>query len=133
MVFLDPATGEAVHSLRDEHALDEGFESRYLERTLGEILKEKRERLKTAAEQLLRTMRETFRARQTRWELLTVTLHGLSPTAKLVKGFGYITTDRGPLTSVDEAAPGEGLKIRIHDGEVGARVEEVRKKKIGEE
>ncbi len=38
VVFLDPATGEAVYSLRDEHALDEGFESRYLERTLGEVM-----------------------------------------------------------------------------------------------
>ena len=37
VVYLDPATGEVVCTLRDEQALDGGFEARYLERTLGEV------------------------------------------------------------------------------------------------
>ena len=108
-------------------------EQEKLERAFREILKEKKNRFRETAERLVRNMQEALRSRQTRWELLTVTLNGLSPTAKLVKGFGYITTKKGPLMSVDEAAPGDGIRIRIHDGELDARVEQVRKQKIGEE
>ena len=57
-----------------------------------------------------------------------MTLNGLSPTAKLVKGFGYITSGGRPLTTVDEAAAGDLLTVRIHDGELDARVEEIRRK-----
>ena len=37
VVFLDPATGAAVYSVRDGEALTDAFEARYLGRTLGEV------------------------------------------------------------------------------------------------
>ncbi|MBR5709004.1 MAG: hypothetical protein IKX41_06425 [Oscillospiraceae bacterium] len=37
VVFLDPATGAAVWSVRDGEALTDAFEARYLGRTLGEV------------------------------------------------------------------------------------------------
>ena len=60
-------------------------------------------------------------------------LNGLSPTAKLVKGFGYITLGGQPLTSAAMAAPGDEISVRVHDGELDAQVNSVRGRKIGEE
>lgn len=38
VLFLDPATGEVVYSVRDDEALTESFEGRYLARTLQEVM-----------------------------------------------------------------------------------------------
>jgi hypothetical protein len=38
VLFLDPKTGETVWSVRDEEALTDVFESRYLDRTLQEVM-----------------------------------------------------------------------------------------------
>ena len=108
-------------------------EQEKLERFMSGILQERQDRLLAVSERLVRNMQEAFRLRQTRWELLTVTLNGLSPTAKLVKGFGYITSGGQPLTTVETLSPGDALTVRIHDGEVDARAEAVRRRKIGEE
>lgn len=37
VLFLDPETGEIVYSVRDEEALSDAFEARYLARTLEEV------------------------------------------------------------------------------------------------
>ena len=37
VLFLDPATGEIVYSVRDDGAMTEAFEARYLGRTLEEV------------------------------------------------------------------------------------------------
>ena len=37
VLFLDPATGEIVYSVRDDGAMTEAFEARYLDRTLEEV------------------------------------------------------------------------------------------------
>lgn len=37
VLFIDPDTGEILYSVRDEEALAEGFEQRYLQRTLEEV------------------------------------------------------------------------------------------------
>ena len=37
VLFLDPTTGEIVYSVRDDGAMTEAFEARYLQRTLEEV------------------------------------------------------------------------------------------------
>ena len=37
VLFLDPATGEIVYSVKDDGAMTDAFEARYLERTLEEV------------------------------------------------------------------------------------------------
>ena len=37
VLFLDPATGEIVFSVRDDEAMSNAFDARYLARTLGEV------------------------------------------------------------------------------------------------
>ena len=59
-----------------------------------------------------------------RLDLLTVKLHGLSPTAKLTGGFGYIEGQNGqPVTSVEQVNTGEHLQITLHDGQIRTVVE----------
>lgn len=57
-----------------------------------------------------------------RLELLLTELNGLSPTAKLVGGFGYITKDDKPVKSVQDVKRGDDLSIRMHDGNISAVV-----------
>ena len=37
VLFLDPATGEILYSVRDDETMGDGFDGRYLERTLTEV------------------------------------------------------------------------------------------------
>ena len=90
-------------------------------------LKERQERLRQLEEALGRHVKEGFERRRRRWELLTVALAGLSPAAKLVGGFGYITKDEKPLRTVGEVKEKDRIRVRIHDGILEADVTAVRK------
>ena len=57
-----------------------------------------------------------------RFEVLLAELNGLSPTAKLVGGFGYVTRDEKPVKSASSVKPGDAINIRMHDGDIGAVV-----------
>lgn len=82
------------------------------------VLREKKERLNTLVMRLDAAMRDAYLARVHRFELAVASLHGNSPTAKLVRGFGYLTKDEKPVLSVKDVAPGEEIVIRIHDGSI---------------
>ena len=68
-----------------------------------------------------------FDRKKHRFELAAARLHGLSPTAKLVKGFGYISLAGAPLVSTEQVRTGDTLQIRIHDGELEAGVTKIRR------
>lgn len=57
-----------------------------------------------------------------RLELLIAKLDGLSPTARLVNGFGYIENSGVPMTSVRNVKPGDSIRITVMDGTVDAAV-----------
>ena len=59
-----------------------------------------------------------------RFEIDVARLHALSPTAKLINGFGYITTDAGPLRSAGEVTAGDRLSVTLSDGTLQAEVVE---------
>lgn len=61
-----------------------------------------------------------------RLDVLTARLHGLSPTAKLVGGFGYIECDGKPVNSVKELHANDKLLITLHDGNINTVVTEVK-------
>ena len=88
-------------------------------------LKEKTDRLSLLTEHLHENIRRAFELRTHRYEVLVAGLHGLSPTAKLVNGFGYISHDKKPVTSVKEINEGDMLKIKIHDGEILSEVKKL--------
>ena len=88
------------------------------------ILKEKQDLLQNLSTQLQQKMQSAFEARKHRCEVLITQLHGLSPTAKLVKGFGYISLDEKPVTTISQVHTGDEIRIRIHDGQIRAEVTE---------
>lgn len=57
-----------------------------------------------------------------RFEVLLAELNGLSPTAKLVDGFGYVTKDNRPVKNISDVMIGDNINIRMHDGNISANV-----------
>ena len=57
--------------------------------------------------------------------VMTERIHGLSPTAKLINGFGYISSDGEPVRSVVGITPGDDIEITLHDGRIQAVVADV--------
>ena len=90
-----------------------------------EKLKTQKKRLIDADTKLRGLMERSFSLRSHRLEVLLSALHGLSPTAKLVNGYGYIALNGQPLTRVSSAKAGDELNVRIHDGEIRSTVTEV--------
>lgn len=67
-----------------------------------------------------------------RLELYIQKLHGLSPSAKLTGGYGYITgQDGSPLRSVEQAQMGEKLSVYLSDGKIQAQIMEIQKEDAG--
>ena len=96
-----------------------------LQASFSAILEERRRNLELLSQDLRRKMEAAYELRRHRCELLITRLHGLSPTAKLVKGFGYISLNEKPVTSVKEVKAGDPLLIRIHDGQIRTQVTDV--------
>lgn len=90
-------------------------------------LKERSDRLALLSERLREGMNRLFDSKKHRFEVLVANLNGLSPTAKLVSGFGYISHNNKPVKDVDDVKPGDSILIRIHDGEIRSNVTEVMK------
>lgn len=132
-----------VHRLEDSirRAMENAFRKRVLllesrmerlERYSPElILSRKIERLEAATDELESSMTALIDKRKHRLEVILARMHGLSPTAKLVGGFGYISDDEGPITSVDMVGPDQDIFIRLHDGEIRSKVVDIRKETIG--
>ncbi|MBO4396877.1 MAG: exodeoxyribonuclease VII large subunit [Eubacterium sp.] len=89
------------------------------------VLERNKVRLERAEQNLETNIRRLFDMKKHRYELLVTTLHGLSPTAKLLNGFGYVTHDDKPIMTVDDIKPGQKMMVRIHDGDISATVEEI--------
>ena len=60
-----------------------------------------------------------------RLDVLTARLNALSPTAKLVGGFGYIESNGMPVGSVCDVCNKDKLVVTLHDGRINAVVTEV--------
>lgn len=73
------------------------------------------------------SMDKRFDNYKNKFQILVARLDGLSPTKKLVGGFGYIESEHGPLVSVDSVSVDDGLTIKIKDGTVDAVVTDVTK------
>jgi exodeoxyribonuclease VII large subunit len=49
-------------------------------------------------------------------------LDGLSPTAKLKGGFGYISGKNQPILSASAVSVGDTIDITLHDGQIITKV-----------
>ncbi|MBR1797426.1 MAG: exodeoxyribonuclease VII large subunit [Clostridiales bacterium] len=88
-------------------------------------LKEKTQNLTKLSDNLRQLMTTRFNDKVTRYKLLATELNGLSPTAKLINGFGYISKGDKPVTSITQIQPGDSINIKIHDGDLEATVNKI--------
>ncbi|MBQ1377504.1 MAG: exodeoxyribonuclease VII large subunit, partial [Lachnospiraceae bacterium] len=58
-----------------------------------------------------------------RFSLLAERLDAGSPLKKLSGGYGYISLEGKALKNAADAAPGDLLKIVLHDGQLSAEVQ----------
>ena len=84
-------------------------------------------RLSELEEQIQQVMKNKMTAYQHKLELYTKELHGLSPTAKLINGFGYLEGQDGePVTSVQKVKEGDQISLTISDGTIFAKAEQIK-------
>jgi exodeoxyribonuclease VII large subunit len=75
---------------------------------------------------LQRVAREAAARRRRAMEALAARLDGLSPLACLARGYAIVALPSGEVvTRADRVAPGERVTVRLHEGSLGCRVEDV--------
>ena len=90
-------------------------------------LQEQKMRLSELEEQMHLLMKQRMMKYQHKLELYTKELHGSSPTAKLINGFGYLEDSKGdPVTSVHKVKEGDRISLTISDGTIITRAEEIK-------
>ncbi len=95
-------------------------------------LKEKKDNLLRSCEKLNDNILSILDFKKHRFAVALERLNGLSPTAKLINGFGYVSKGNEPLRFVKDANIGDDVLITMSDGVINATVNEVNISKIGE-
>ena len=91
-------------------------------------LQEQKKHLAELEEQIHAVMKNKMTDYQHKLELYTKELHGLSPTAKLINGFGYIEGSNGePVTSVKKVMEGDQISLTISDGTIITKAEQIKR------
>lgn len=91
-------------------------------------LQEQKMYLAELEEQIHAVMKNKMTDYQHKLELYTKELHGLSPTAKLINGFGYIEGSNGePVTSVKKVMEGDRISLTISDGTIITKAEQIKR------
>ena len=91
-------------------------------------LQEQKMHLAELEEQIHAVMKNKMTDYQHKLELYTKELHGLSPTAKLINGFGYIEGSNGePVTSVEKVMEGDQISLTISDGTIITKAEQIKR------
>jgi len=89
-------------------------------------LQEQRMTLAELEDRLTKRMDFLRNRYQHRLELYAQRLHGLSPTAKLVGGYGYLSDQSGrPVVSTTQISEGDEVQITISDGSIKTKVTQV--------
>ena len=91
-------------------------------------LQEQKMHLAELEEQIHAVMKNKMTDYRHKLELYTKELHGLSPTAKLINGFGYIEGSNGePVTSVKKVMEGDQISLTISDGTIITKAEQIKR------
>ncbi|HLV34724.1 MAG TPA: exodeoxyribonuclease VII large subunit [Spirillospora sp.] len=117
------ATQSRIESLRSElESAQRGLRHLSPVRTIATLrqrIDDWNARLEREQHARIRTLRERLASR-------TAALHAASPQAILARGYSIVTfTDSGErVKSAAEAHAGDGITVRLHDGDLKARVED---------
>lgn len=89
-------------------------------------LQEQRMTLAELEDRLTKRMDYLRNRYQHRMELYAQRLHGLSPTAKLIGGYGYLSDQSGqPVLSTTQISEGDEVQITISDGSIKTKVTQI--------
>ena len=121
---LKEVLGSRMDSILREYSLKLRNYSLKLERLSPErSIYDKQQYLADMTDRLHLSMKDVMQKYNHRLELDITKLHGLSPTAKLVGGFGYVADTSGnPIRNVKDAKKGDRLTVTMHDGSVDTEV-----------
>jgi exodeoxyribonuclease VII large subunit len=91
------------------------------------MLAESRQTLDLLSARQGRSMAVTYRHKREKLISISGKLHALSPLATLGRGYAVVETDTGkPVRKSSEIAPGDRVRIRLHEGEADADIIETR-------
>ncbi|MBO6165490.1 MAG: exodeoxyribonuclease VII large subunit [Eubacterium sp.] len=91
------------------------------------LLNDNQMRLAMISDRLVRVMQDKLTSVKNRFMIDLERLNGLSPTAKLINGFGYISEGDKPVTGVNDVKQGDDITVTVHDGRIEAKVVETYK------
>src|SRR5438132_751830 len=101
--------------------------------TIADFCADVRAPTPTAAAELIARVKDepvtgrTLAARRHRYEGLTARLDALSPLKVLARGYAVAFDPRGhALVQASQVQPGERVRVRLHEGELSAQVEETK-------
>jgi exodeoxyribonuclease VII large subunit len=104
---------------RDLQAL---LRSRGLSRPL-DLVRNHQQRVDDLTHRAALSLRVAATREHERLRLLEAKLHALSPLSVLARGFAIIERDGEPVTRAAMLDPGDGINIRMHDGERRATID----------
>lgn len=85
-------------------------------------------RVSDLQERIVRAADNKLEGRKHRYEVLLTKLNGLSPTAKLTSGYGYIANaEEVPVKSVDDLQKEDTFSVTIWDGKIEGVVTKIQK------
>ena len=86
------------------------------------LLHDRQQYLAGLSDRLSYLMDNKFTSYKNRLGVAIARLDGLSPTAKLKNGFGYMESNGNPVGSISDVKSGDEINITIHDGEINTVV-----------
>ena len=84
------------------------------------LLRDRQQYLASLTDNLHNSMNNRVTDYKRRLEVSIARLDGLSPTAKLRGGYGYIESGNKPVRSVKDVKTGDNIDITMHDGVISA-------------
>ena len=111
----------AVRSRISETSLRlEGLRKRLEALSPEKLLHDRQQYLASLSDRMTLLMDGKFNSYKNRLGVAIARLDGLSPTAKLKNGFGYLESGGKPLESVNDVSSGDEIRITVHDGDLSA-------------
>lgn len=109
-------------TLRQYQAQVEQYRLRLQGQHPGNLLFQEKQYLADLEERLERAMEGQKKDARHELALLAERLSGLSPLSRLTGGYGYVSTEDGPVNTIGQVEEGSAITIRIWDGTVTAQV-----------
>lgn len=125
--YCDQLKDHMYRRLDSERKKISAYESQLKHLRPGNRIREQRMRSLQMEEKLQERMETILEKRKHTLDIFIERMRRLSPLEKLNSGFSYVEDEQGKnIRTIASIHPGEKLKIRVSDGEIDAKVTEIR-------